>query len=460
MPSGSRPPPRASPALAVPPLLLLVTWSAAAAAAAPLGSPSDYDVQPVAAPLCGGAGDARLYMPRTPLTRPAPLVVMLPALGQGADAPSLAAYAHVFASNGLAVLVLSAPCAPGGGRGAAGLSGGCFARGVAAAVRGLAARGAVDAGRVAYWGTEWGGAVAAEAAAAAPEGQVQALVLQVRSLGSWARTRAPAGRARRGATLVPTTPARRRRCPPAAQAPWLGGTRAAAWRRLAGLGWARASRALGAALLDQVFAAPGLPAPAWLSVPVAGAPGSGALLELGPDELALQRAATGAGAGARGAACGAGALLGLLLRGSPGAGPLSALSMPLGYYATGGDADSPLPAYVAHSKTARFVGWLDVAGSRYALLGGGVEATPRFQEVVADQTMLLVALLGDTVAPAPPDGGAPAQLGGDAAGGAGAGGEGADGEGAGGEAGGDQLFPFQREGMAVRGLGGGAHSEL
>lgn len=88
-------------------------------------------------------------------------------------------------------------------------------------------------------------------------------------------------------------------------------------------------------------------------------------------------------------------LLELLLWGNPILQLLPKLDVPIGYYGAAGDSDVSAAEYVSNSKTARFVGFHVTQGSRYSLLTGHTSHSKAFQEVVEDQTMLLVALLGD-----------------------------------------------------------------
>jgi hypothetical protein len=148
--------------------------------------------------------DALFYAPDEPLGAPPPLVVLLPALGQPAGAAGLRRRAHVFASSGVAALVVSgpgappshadassevadaaaAPCAPPPP--AVDVSPGArrrYWRAAAAAVRALGVARDADTSRVAYWGAEWGALPAAEAALAAPSGTVQTVLLEVRANG-------------------------------------------------------------------------------------------------------------------------------------------------------------------------------------------------------------------------------------------------------------------------------------
>jgi dienelactone hydrolase len=151
---------------------------------------------------------AFLYTPNTPLTQPPGLVVMIPALGQNALQSGLHSYAHAFAANGLAVLILSAP----GSRNTTStdpkvrrfllhcgkqqqeqqqqqqqvdipksLLRGHFWAAVSSYVQLLARQGKVDAGRVAFWGAEWGAVAAVQAAVEQQHGGLaaQAVVLQV-----------------------------------------------------------------------------------------------------------------------------------------------------------------------------------------------------------------------------------------------------------------------------------------
>jgi hypothetical protein len=148
-----------------------------------------------------------VYEPKKPLTQPPGLVVMLPALGQNALGQGLHTYAHAFASSGLSVLLISAP----GSLVTSSLDpdvqrfllncgkqqeqpqqqqqqqavipaiiyGSTFRAAVSRYVQLLVAEGRVDAGRVAYWGAEWGAVAAVQAAVEQQKGAVQALILQV-----------------------------------------------------------------------------------------------------------------------------------------------------------------------------------------------------------------------------------------------------------------------------------------
>jgi hypothetical protein len=91
---------------------------------------------------------------------------------------------------------------------------------------------------------------------------------------------------------------------------------------------------------------------------------------------------------------GAAALLGMLLWGNPIYMLLPQLQVPIGYYAAAGDSDTPLELYVANSKRAKYVSFHVSSGSRYRLLASdGLAAAS--SDLLLDQTLLLVALLGD-----------------------------------------------------------------
>jgi hypothetical protein len=195
--------------------VVLVTLGAiaAAAAAAPpahLATPR-YTVQTFSHTAANRAPVSGLvYAPTETLTQPPAVVVLLPGLFQSAASSGVRRYAHVFASNGLAVVSVSGPfasdAAPAADGAAAATSSKAGARQPAAAPRArpsavasdaagtspgrhaaavsdflqhLGRRGAVDASAAIYWGAEWGGAAAVEAAAGAAEGKVKAVLLQV-----------------------------------------------------------------------------------------------------------------------------------------------------------------------------------------------------------------------------------------------------------------------------------------
>jgi dienelactone hydrolase len=146
---------------------------------------------------------AFLYTPNKPLTDPPGLVVMIPALGQNALQPGLHSYAHAFAANGLAVLILSAPgslsttskdpkvrsfllnCGKQQQQQQVDIPDSLFRGQFRASVRSyvqlLARQGRINAGRVAYWGAEWGAVAAVQAAVEQQQGALpaQALILQV-----------------------------------------------------------------------------------------------------------------------------------------------------------------------------------------------------------------------------------------------------------------------------------------
>jgi hypothetical protein len=77
----------------------------------------------------------------------------------------------------------------------------------------------------------------------------------------------------------------------ALQTPWLAGTRAWTWQRLTSQGWSQAAQSLGLALLDSIAALLHLPAALRITLPLAGLPGSGALLQLQQHELDVHQAA-------------------------------------------------------------------------------------------------------------------------------------------------------------------------
>jgi hypothetical protein len=188
--------------------LLLHTAVAASDTAAGTPAAAHYLIEKAHIPAGESACiPAFLYIPNTPLTQPPGLVVMVPALGQNALQQGLHSYAHAYAANGLAVLILSAPgslatsskdpkvrrfllhCGKEQQQQQqqqqqyldipASLLGGKFRAAVSSYVQLLAQQGRVDAGRVAYWGAEWGAVVAVQAAAEQQQGAVQALILQV-----------------------------------------------------------------------------------------------------------------------------------------------------------------------------------------------------------------------------------------------------------------------------------------
>lgn len=186
-------------------LLLLCHGQAAAASHSPadISAASEYTVEQIHiaknSPSCI---PALLYLPGKPLTDPPGLVVMVPTFGQHALQPGLHQYAHVYASNGLAVLVMSAPGAlaePLDNRARQTLlrcsqqlwqlDNGIAPRShtfdrqyrkiVYSYVEELTKQKRVDAARIAYWGADWGAAVAVQAGVESP-GRVQAIILQVR----------------------------------------------------------------------------------------------------------------------------------------------------------------------------------------------------------------------------------------------------------------------------------------
>jgi hypothetical protein len=189
-------------------VLLLPTPAACTSdtAADPVAVAAHYSLEHVYLP----AGKAScipgvVYEPAKPLTQPPGLVVMLPALGQNAFQQGLHTYAHAFASSGLSVLLVSAPASLAtpslnpevqhlllncGKRQEqqqqadipAILYGSTFRAAVSRYVQLLADEGRVDAGRVAYWGAEWGAVAAVQAAVEQKQGAVQALILQVSGL--------------------------------------------------------------------------------------------------------------------------------------------------------------------------------------------------------------------------------------------------------------------------------------
>ncbi|GBF92825.1 hypothetical protein Rsub_05444 [Raphidocelis subcapitata] len=376
-PAAGPGPRRAAAAAAL--LLLLAPCAAAAGAAAAANPPSAASVAPKTpyvvreqqgAPVADAFGAAAPTAPwlflepaqqrraggdDEPPRGPPPLVVMFPALGQTAEAVGLRRHAHVFASNGIAALIASAPGAP-----ALAAPGGAARRAVARdalqRVAALGAEGAVDPGRVAYWGAEWGAAAAAEAALAAPQEQVSMLALLT---------------------------------------PWLGGSRDSLWARLRAAGPVPAARALAAAAADAAAAALRLPPVA--TVPLAGPPGSWALLELGPEALAAHAAALSPdGEAAKGAPpprVRAAALLELLFEPPPLPKLLPALTWHTAFYGAASDADAPLSAYVAASKTARYASFHVAKCGRYSLLS--TAARDEFEAAVVDQSMLLAVLLAD-----------------------------------------------------------------
>lgn len=107
-----------------------------------------------------------------------------------------------------------------------------------------------------------------------------------------------------------------------------------------------------------------------------------------------QQCAAGAAACSSPDSVSGGVLLELLLAGNPFQRLLPQLAVPIGYYAVTSDSDVPYERYVQNSKTGRFVSFHAAQGSRYSLLSGQADLSV-FSEVVTDQTMLLVALLGD-----------------------------------------------------------------
>lgn len=135
-----------------------------------------------------GDGDGGVFFAPSapPLGAPPPVVVLLPALGQAASSsPVLRRTAAALAASGMAVLVM-----PGVGTrldDAGGSGGGgkfpayrCAALAAHRALEQLAARGKVDAERVAFWGIGFGAAVAANAATIDKGAVVtRAVILQV-----------------------------------------------------------------------------------------------------------------------------------------------------------------------------------------------------------------------------------------------------------------------------------------
>lgn len=75
------------------------------------------------------------------------------------------------------------------------------------------------------------------------------------------------------------------------QTPWLTGTRKWGWQRLSSQGWIQALQSLGLALLDSLAALLRLPAKLRVTMPLAGLPGSSALLQLQQHELDAHHAA-------------------------------------------------------------------------------------------------------------------------------------------------------------------------
>eukprot|EP00878_Enallax_costatus_P026692 GHUV01028667.1.p1 GENE.GHUV01028667.1~~GHUV01028667.1.p1 ORF type:complete len:216 (+),score=48.32 GHUV01028667.1:59-706(+) len=88
-------------------------------------------------------------------------------------------------------------------------------------------------------------------------------------------------------------------------------------------------------------------------------------------------------------------LLALLVNGNPIHKLLPELKIPIAFYAAAGDSDTSLQQYVAASKTAKYVSFHVSAGSRYNLLAGRTDDQQAIDEVIQDETMLLIALLGD-----------------------------------------------------------------
>jgi hypothetical protein len=111
---------------------------------------------------------------------------------------------------------------------------------------------------------------------------------------------------------------------------------------------------------------------------------------------------------AEGHIVGAALLLELLLWGNPISHLLPKLKVPVGYYAAAADSDTPVELYVANSKKAKYVGFHVSGGSRYELLAARDHAAAGSEDIV-DQTLLLVALLGDVDLGVIPDGSTAAQ---------------------------------------------------
>jgi hypothetical protein len=97
---------------------------------------------------------------------------------------------------------------------------------------------------------------------------------------------------------------------------------------------------------------------------------------------------------AEGHRIGAAVLLELLIWDNPISHLLRKLQVPVGYYAAAADSDTPVELYVANSKKAKYVGFHVSGGGRYALLADAEDAAA-VSDVILDQTLLLVALLGD-----------------------------------------------------------------